>query len=55
MVLPVLVWEKIFIENMQADNSLSHEDKVKMFGVDFFNCPTCYRDDRIGQVTPHWP
>jgi hypothetical protein len=37
MVLPVLVWEKIFIENMKADNSLSHKDKVKMFGVDFFN------------------
>ena len=37
MVLPVLFWEKIFIANMQADNSLSHEDKVKMFGVDFFN------------------
>jgi hypothetical protein len=37
MVLPVLIWEKMFIDNMQADNSLSHEDKVKLFGVNFFN------------------
>jgi hypothetical protein len=37
MVLPVLIWEKNFIDNMQADNSLSHKDKVKLFGIDFFN------------------
>ena len=37
MVLPVLIWEKNFIDNMRADNSLSHEDKVKLFGVNFFN------------------
>jgi len=37
MVLPVLIWEKNFIDNMQADNSLSHKDKVKLFGIEFFN------------------
>ena len=36
MVLPVLVWEKFFIP-MSIDNSLSHEEKVIKFNVDFFN------------------